>query len=97
MTTNRKKKPNIMTDLDTEGIREGLETAVTAARMEMLRVLVGELMIVLAKQDFRLDDLLQALVEYSERRADWSKVTEYLVLASNAVVEAKEQLIGKKK
>jgi hypothetical protein len=86
-----------MTDSHTDDIRENLETAMTAARTEMLRLFTEELMVVLAKQNFRLDDLLQALAEYSERRADWSKVTEYLVLASNAVVEAKEQLTGKSK
>lgn len=86
-----------MTDSHTGDIREGLETAMTAARQEMLRLFVEELMITLAKQDFRLNDLLEALVEYSERRADWSKVTEHLVAAANAVVEAKEDLIGKKK
>jgi hypothetical protein len=86
-----------MADSHTEDIRENLQTAMTAARTEMLRVFVQELMIVLAKQDFRLDDLLEALAEYAERRADWSKVTEYLVAAANAVVEAKEQLTGKSK
>ena len=91
------KKQNIMTDSHTEDIREGLETAMTAARTEMLWLIVKELMVVLAKQDFRLNDLLEALAEYSERRADWSEVTEHLVAAANAVVEAKEQLTGKSK
>ncbi len=85
-----------MTDSYTEDIREGLESALMSARMEMLRVFVQELMIVLAKQDFRLDDLLEALAEYSERRADWSKVTQHLVAAANEVREAKEQLTGSK-
>lgn len=85
-----------MTDSHTDDIRENLETAMTSARMEMLRLFVEELMIVLAKQDFRLNDLLQALVGYSEKRKDWAKVTEHLVAAANAVVEAKQQLIGKK-
>jgi hypothetical protein len=86
-----------MTDSHTEDIREGLETAMTAARIEMLCVFVQEMMIVLAKQDFRLNDLLEALAEYSEKRKDWARVTEHLVAASHAVLEAKEQLIGKKK
>jgi hypothetical protein len=84
-----------MTDSHTEDIREGLETAMTAARMEMLRLFVRELMVVLAKQDFRLNDLLEGLVEYSENRKDWSRVTEHLVLAANAVVEARRELTGK--
>ena len=86
-----------MTDSHTEDIKQNLEGAMTAARMETLRVFVEQLMLVLAKQDFRLNDLLEALVEYSERRADWSKVTEHLVAASNAVVEAREQVTGKSK
>ena len=86
-----------MTDSHTDDIRENLETAMTSARMEMLRLFVEELMIVLAKQDFRLNDLLEALVDYSEKRKDWTKVTEHLVAAANAVVEAKQQLIGNKK
>ena len=78
-----------------DDIRENLETAMLAARTEMLRLLTQELMIVLAKRDFRLDDLLEALVEFSERRKDWAKVTEHLVAAANEVREAKRQLTGK--
>ena len=84
-----------MTDSHTDDIREGLEAAMTAARMEMLRLVVEQLMIVLAKQNFRLNDLLDALTEYSERRADWSRVTEHLVAASNAVSDARRELTGK--
>lgn len=84
-----------MTDSYTSDIRENLETAMTAARQEMLRLLVEELMIVLAKQDFRLNDLLEALTGYAEKRKDWSKVTEHLVAAANAVTEARRQLTGK--
>lgn len=78
----------------TDDIKEGLETAMTAARMEMLRILVEELMLTLARQNFRLNDLLEALVTYSERRADWSEVTKHLVQAANAVTDARQQ-IGK--
>lgn len=84
-----------MTDSCTDDIRENLETAMMAARQEMLRLFVEELMIVLAKQDFRLNDLLDALTDYSQKRKDWSKVTEHLVAAANAVTEAKRQLTGK--
>ncbi len=66
-----------------------------SARQEMLRLFVQELMIVLAKQDFRFNDLLDALSDYSENRKDWSKVTEHLVAAANAVVQAKQLLTGK--
>jgi hypothetical protein len=84
-----------MSDSHVEDIRESLEAAMLAARTEMLRLFVQELMIVLAKKDFRLNDLLEALAEYSERRADWSRVTEHLVAASGAVVEARRELTGK--
>lgn len=84
-----------MTNDSSNDIRENLEIAMTAARTEMLRLFVSEFMIVLAKQDFRLNDLLEALAEYSERRADWSEVTGYLIQAANAVVEAKRALTGK--
>lgn len=57
-----------MTDSHTGDIREGLETAMTAARMEMLRLFVEELMIVLAKQDFRLNDLLEAQRNHDANR-----------------------------
>lgn len=76
-------------------IREGLETAMTAARMEMLRIVVEELMLSLGRQNFRLNDLLEALVTYSERRADWSEVTKHLVQAANAVTDARQQLTDK--
>ncbi len=76
-------------------IREGLETAMTAARMEMLRIVVEELMLSLGRQNFRLNDLLEALVAYSERRADWTEVTKHLVQAANAVTDARQELTGK--
>jgi hypothetical protein len=85
-----------MSDFDGEEIREHLETAMLAARTEMLRMYVAELMIVLARENFRLDDLLQTLAEYCERRPDWSEVSSHLVQAANAVQEAKEALTGSK-
>ena len=84
-----------MTDSHADDIRENLQTAMVAARMELLRVFVEQLMIVLAKQNYRLDDLLNALTEYTEIRKDWSRVAEHLVAASNAVSDAKRELTGK--
>ena len=84
-----------MADSHTDEIRENLETAMTAARMQTLCLIVEQFMIVLARQNYRLNDLLDALVQYSERRADWSRVTEHLTAASNAVVEARRELTGK--
>jgi hypothetical protein len=46
------------------------------------------------RENFRLNDLLEALAQYSERRSDWSRVTEHLVAASGAVVDARKQLTG---
>lgn len=83
-----------MTDYG-DRVRQGLESAVRLARQETLETFVRELMIALAKENYRLDDLLDALTVYSQNRKDWSKVTEHLVIAAQEVRQAKKKLTGK--
>jgi hypothetical protein len=85
-----------MTDFDSgDRIRQQLEFAVKLARRETLQAFVRELMIALAKENYRLDDLLDALTVYSQGRGDWSKVFEHLIAAAKEVREAKKKLTGK--
>ncbi len=84
-----------MTDSHTDDIREGLETAMTAARMETLRVLIKEFVLVLRKRDYMFDDILQALSEYSEGRSDWAEATELIDRAVNAIRDRRRELTGK--
>lgn len=84
-----------MTDSYGDRVRQQLESAVKTARQESLQMFVKELMIALAKQNYRLDDLLDALAVYSQGRSDWSKVTEHLIAAEREVREAKKRLKGK--
>lgn len=81
-----------------EDLKEHLSCAMISIRQQALNTFVQELMVILAKQgEYRLDDLLDALALWSERREDWSKVTEHLDRAANEVREAKAHLIGKSK
>jgi hypothetical protein len=84
-----------MSDLDTDRIGQQLQAVVRFARQESLRIFVHQLMIALAKENYRLDDLLEALVHYSGRRADWSKVSEHLSAAVQEVRGAKKKITGK--
>jgi hypothetical protein len=84
-----------MSDLDTDRIGQQLQDVVRFARQETLRIFVEQLMIALAKENYRLDDLLEALVHYSQRRADWSKASEHLSAAAQEVRGAKRKITGK--
>lgn len=79
-----------------ENIQKSLQSSLEASRQEALTVFVEQLMFALAKQDYRLNDLLGALVIYSRRRTDWRRVTEHLLLATDAVLQAKRELTGGK-
>lgn len=83
-----------MTDFS-DSIGQQLQSAVRAARQECLQAFVRELMVALAKENYRLDDLLDALTVYSQGRSDWSKVTEHLIAAAEGVRGAKRRLTGK--
>jgi hypothetical protein len=84
-----------MNDLDTDRIGQELQAVVKFARQESLRIFVEQLMIALGKENYRLDDLLEALFHYSQRRADWSKASEHLSAAAQEVREAKKKITGK--
>lgn len=78
-----------------DDLKEHLQCSMVSLRQEALRLFVGELMVALAKQDYRLNDLLEALALYSEGRKDWAKVTALLDQAAQEVVEVKRHLTGK--
>lgn len=84
-----------MTDSYADRVREQLEVAVRVVRQETLEIFVRELMIALAKENYRLDDLLDGLTLYSQRRSDWSEVTKCLAAAAVGVRAAKRKLIDK--
>lgn len=84
-----------MPDSYGDRVREQLESAVRVVRQETLEIFVRELMIALAKENYRLDDLLDVLGLYSQNRKDWSKVTEHLATAAQEVRQAKRKLTGK--
>ncbi len=69
------------------------EATVTARNLTM-QLFVQKLMVALAKENYRLNDLLESLAEYAKRREDWSNVVHHLEAARDEVVRAKTKITG---
>lgn len=77
-------------------LEEYLQEAMAGLRDEAMNLFVKKLMIALAKENYRLDDLLQGLATYAEGRSDWANVVKHLEDAAEEVVRVKKELIGGK-
>lgn len=75
----------------TKELREHLECSMLSLRQQAISLLVQELMVVLQKQGYFLDDLLEALAQYSEARPEWVRVTELLDRAVDVVRDLRRQ------
>lgn len=82
-----------MTDLNAR-LTELLNEATVTARKITMQLFVQELMLALAKENYRLNDLSEALAEYARRREDWKSVVHHLEQAAAEVVRAKTNLTG---
>ena len=71
-----------------------LAEATVTARQITMQLFVQKLMVALGKQNYRLNDLLEALAEYARRREDWSNVVYHLEAARDEVVRAKTKITG---
>jgi hypothetical protein len=84
--------------LETE-ITDSLTHAVDHARLLAISVFTQELMVALAKENYYLDDLLDALADYAnqreDRREDWREVARYLSEASTAAAKTRTDLIDR--
>lgn len=83
-----------MTDLSARLTELLTEATVTARRITM-QLFVQELMLALAKENYRLNDLSEALAEYAKRRDDWGTVVHHLQAAAAEVVRVKNNLSGR--
>lgn len=79
-------------DLDAK-LTELLNEATITARKITMQLFVEKLMIALAKEGYRLNDLSEALAEYARRRDDWRTVVHHLEAAAAEVVRVKNNLI----
>lgn len=83
-----------MADLNTK-LTELLTDATVTARRITIQLFVNELMAALAKENYRLNDLSEALAEYARRRDDWATVVHHLEAAAKEVVRAKNNLASR--
>lgn len=96
MKDKRNQNKDIVTDSQYfQDFKEHLECSMLSLRQEMLRVLIKEFMVILRKQDYLFDDLLDSLSLYSEGRADWEEVTQLLNRAADVVRDRRRELTGK--
>jgi hypothetical protein len=65
-------------------------------RDEAMALFVKELVVALAKENYRFDDLLQGLASYADERADWVQVVKHLEDAAEEVVRVRKDLTGGK-
>lgn len=75
-------------------LTELLSEATVTARKITIQLFVQELMVALAKQNYRLNDLSEALAEYAKRRDDWKTVVYHLESAAQEVVRVRTNLTG---
>lgn len=73
-------------------LTELLNEATITARKITIRLFVRELMVALAKEGYRLNDLSEALAEYAKGRDDWGTVVHHLESAAAEVVRARTNL-----
>lgn len=78
-----------------EELREHLECSMLSLRQQAISLFVQELMVVLQKQGYLFDDLLEALSEYSEARSDWARATDLIDQAVNEIRDRRRELTGK--
>lgn len=64
----------------------------TTTRENAIQLFTQELMIALAKEDYRLDDLAKALAEYAKGRDDWQTVVYHLERAAAEVVRTRNNI-----
>ena len=69
-----------------------LNEATVTARKITMQLFVRELMTALAKENYRLNDLSEALAEYAKRRDDWATVVHHLEAAAQEVVRVRTNL-----
>ena len=77
-------------------LRDSLEEAMAGLRDEAMALFVKELMVALAKENYRFDDLLQGLASYADERPDWVQVVKLLEDAAEEVVRVRKELTGGK-
>ncbi len=77
-------------------LRDSLEEAMAGLRDEAMALFVKELMVALATENYRFDDLLQGLASYADERADWVQVVKLLEDAAEEVVRVRKELTGGK-
>ena len=77
-------------------LRDSLEEAMAGLRDEAMALFVKELVVALAKENYRFDDLLQGLASYADERADWVQVVKHLEDAAEEVVRVRKDLTGGK-
>ena len=73
------------TDLQTS-----LEEAIACAKQEALSLFVKKLMVALKTQGFQLENLVEALTDYTHERPDFKEVTKKLEEAVTEIRRANE-------
>jgi hypothetical protein len=73
------------TDLQTS-----LEEAIACAKQQTLSLFVKELMVALKRERFQLENLVEALADYTHERPDFEEVTKKLEEAVTEIRRANE-------
>jgi hypothetical protein len=63
-------------------LTNSLQEAIAAARSQSMDLLAQELMAALLKENYQLDEFLEGLAGYTDKKPGWEQVTRYLELAS---------------
>ncbi len=75
-------------------ILNSLTQAISQFQEQALCELVNQIIIALKANNYRFENILEALAEYTKARDDWGEVTQHIQAARVAVVEASARLRG---
>ena len=72
-------------------LRSYMNEIMAALRMKAMDVLVEELVRAFAQENYRFDEFIDGLANYTDSLLGWQEVTKYLELASEEVAKIRRE------
>lgn len=79
--------PQDSTDTQLSHLRGHLDEVMAVLRMKVMDLLVQELIHAFAQENYRFDEFIEGLANYTDTLVGWEKVTEHLELASSELAK----------
>ncbi len=75
-------------------VLDSLTQAISQFQQQALAELINQIIIALKANNYRFENILEALAQYTKARDDWGEVTQHIQAARVAVLEASARLRG---